>query len=228
MVKNILKNLFKKKKISDNPLKFQSWDDISIKQYEDIVNISNNEDLSTFEKNVKIISLLWNRTEEEIMNEDIEVIQKANKYTTFLNDFDFNNKKKPKTITINGMKCTLKYNIKDMTYAQFVDFQIFYQMGMAEHMQNILSTIIIPDGKKYGEGYDIDEFTNAIYNEMSITTAQSLLFFFAKSLVHSYNSSRTYLISQMKKMMKKEKNPKLKEKIQTTIQLLSGSTASEK
>lgn len=214
----------RKKNDSLNPLKHKSWDDISIKLYDEIVNINNNNEMTDFEKNVKILSLLMEKKEDDIMNENINNISDIVKYTSFLSDFNFNKDKKPKHLIINGMKCTIKYDIKDMTYAQFTDFQTFYKMGISEHMQNILSTLIVPDGHKYGENYDIDEFTNAIYNELSITNAQTLLFFFLKNSVYLFNSSKTYLISQMKKMLKKENNPQVREKITQTLALLSGYT----
>ena len=214
----------RKKNDSLNPLKYKSWDDISIKLYDEIVNINNNNEMTDFEKNVKILSLLMEKKEDDIMNENINNISDIVKYTSFLSDFNFNKDKKPKHLIINGMKCTIKYDIKDMTYAQFTDFQTFYKMGINEHMQNILSTLIVPDNHKYGEKYDIDEFTNAIYNELSITNAQTLLFFFLKNSVYLFNSSKTYLISQMKKMLKKENNPQVREKIIQTLALLSGYT----
>lgn len=220
---NIIKKIFGKRK-SDNPLKYQDWSQISISQYDTIVSITRDESLSEFEKNVKILAMLLDKTEEEVMNIPITEIEEINRYTSFLSDFKFDKKKRPKTLTINGVECEINYNIKDMVYAQFVDFQTYYQMGVDEHIQHILSTVIIPKGKRYGEGYNVDEHIDAIYNEMPITTSQSVMFFFAKKLVSSYKSTKTSLISMTKKMLKKEKNPQMKKKLEEALNLLYGST----
>lgn len=214
---------FRKKKFK-SPLKYNSWDEISIKMYDDIVKTTRDESLSEFEKNVKILALLWDKSEDEIMNMNITDIEETNKYTSFLSDFKFDNKKRPKTLMIGDTECEINYDLKEMCYAQFVDFQTYYQMGVDEHIQHILSTVIIPKGKRYGEGYNVDEHIDAIYNEMPITTSQSVLFFFVRRLVSSYKSSRTSLISMMKKMMKKEKNPQMKKKLEEIQSLLYGST----
>lgn len=214
----------RKKKDNKNPLKYKCWSDISIKLYDEIVKTLKDEELSTFNKNVRILSLLTDKSDDEILNMNIDDVQYLTTYTNFLSDFNFEKKKEPKTIIINNLPCTINYDLKKFTYSQFVDFQIFYQQGVEKYMQNILSTIIIPDNHNYGEKYDIQEFTEKIYSEMSITDAQTVMFFFAKSLVRSFNNTRIYLESTMKKMMKEAKTEEEKKNIQKAMELLDGFT----
>lgn len=217
-----IKNIFKRKKKEINPLLYKSWEEVPIKIYDKIVEVSNDEDLSPMQKNIEIISLLSNIPSDEIWNMDINEVKKLSIKASFINEFDFDKNKKPKSVTINNMKCTIKYNLNDFSFAQFQDFQTFYQMGTDKYMQNILATIIIPDGKKYGDGYDLDEFTECLYNEMSITDSQRVMFFFTKSLLLSLNHTRTYLISQMKKEVTKMENSEKKKELLKQIHHLTG------
>lgn len=217
-----IKNLFKRKKKETNPLLYNSWESVPLKVYDEIVKVTNNEDLSPMQKNIEVISLLSNIPSEEIWNMDINKVKKLSIKASFINEFDFDRNNKPKSLTINNMKCTIKYNLNDFSFAQFQDFQTFYQMGTDKYLQNILATIIIPDGKKYGDGYDLDEFTEHLYNEISITDAQTVMFFFTKSLLHSLDHTRTYLISQMKKEVKKMENSEKKKELMKQIKHITG------
>lgn len=217
-----IKNIFKRKKKETNPLLYKSWEEVPLKVYDEIVKVTNNEDLSPMQKNIEVISLLSNIPSEEIWNMDINKVKKLSIKASFINEFDFDRNNKPKSLTINNMKCTIKYNLNDFSFAQFQDFQTFYQMGTDKYMQNILATIIIPDGKKYGDGYDLDEFTEHLYNEISITDAQTVMFFFTKSLLHSLDHTRTYLISQMKKEVKKMENSEKKKELMKQIKYITG------
>lgn len=217
-----ISNLFHKKKDNDIELKYKSWEEIPMSVYDKIVKVSNDEDLSPMQINVEILSLLSEISVSEIWNMDINEVKKLSIKASFINKFDFDKNKKPKSVTINNMKCTIKYNLNDFSFAQFQDFQTFYQMGTDKYLQNILATIIIPDGKKYGDGYDLDEFTECLYNEMSITDSQRVMFFFTKSLLLSLNHTRTYLISQMKKEVTKMENSEKKKELLKQIKHLTG------
>lgn len=216
-----IKNIFKRKK-EEKLLLYNSWESVPLKVYDEIVKVTNNEDLSPMQKNIEVISLLSNIPSEEIWNMDINKVKKLSIKASFINEFDFDRNNKPKSLTINNMKCTIKYNLNDFSFAQFQDFQTFYQMGTDKYMHNILATIIIPDGKKYGDGYDLDEFTEHLYNEISITDAQTVMFFFTKSLLHSLDHTRTYLISQMKKEVKKMENSEKKKELMKQIKHITG------
>lgn len=215
----------RRNKKENNTLLYNSWNDISIKKYDEIVNIAKDDGLSTMQKNIEFLSILTNKSSDEIWNMNMEDVKQLSMKASFLNDFNFDKDKKPKSIIINGMKCTIKYNLNDFSFAQFQDFQTFYQKGTENHLQHILATIIIPDEKKYGDGYDLDEFTEHLYNELPITDAQSIMFFFIISLVRSLNHTKTFLISQMKKEVKKMKNKEKKKELMERINHITGTIA---
>ena len=96
-----------------------------------------------------------------------------------------------------------------MTVAQYVDFQTYWLQrdNMKNIIGNLLAIFIIPKGKKYNEGYDINQVVNDIMNNIDIMTAEEILFFFLSSYLISIKITLNYLNLKMKmiKIMKKDK-----------------------
>ena len=71
--------------------------------------------------------------------------------------------KAPETeYTIAGDKYTVQLNIRQMTAAQYIDFQNFYK-DYQKNFKYIFLCFLIPKGKKYNEGYDLIELADKLY-----------------------------------------------------------------
>lgn len=172
------------------------WSDVTIQEYFDIVEISQDEGIDELSRDVEVIAILCGVAPEDIWNLPVTEVGELRRQINWLASFDFDKKEKHfKTINIAGEECTALYNTTNMTYAQFVDFQTAWKNGVdsADNMALVLSSLITPKGKKYNDGYDLDELREAIKNNMPITTAQSICFFFLKQSVNSYNFMMLYL-----------------------------------
>lgn len=206
-------------------LKYKSWENISISLYKKIASALT-EDVSEIEKEMSLIALLMDEDEDRVWSYSIPEVQHLISELSFIGDFNFDKKFHAKHISLNGQKFDVSVDMTKFTVAQYVDFQNFWSMrDNIEHMHQLLSTMLIPHGCSYNEGYDILEVQDIILNHCPITLANSLLFFYLLECKRSIIAFQIVSSYQLKKMMKKNKNPEMLKKMkqaQALIQSLDG------
>jgi len=200
----------------------KSWRDISINEYYQLKEISDDNSMEEYEKEVAIIAFLYNMTEDEVWNLNINDFNKLQVEKTWIYDFDFDKKKNFKKIEIKGNKYDVNIDIQKMNVAQYIDFQTYWSQrdNMKNIIGNLLSIFIIPKGKKYNEGYDINEVIADIKDNIDIMTAQEILFFFLSSYLISIQIILNYLKWKIKRMKRKEKNKEEMEKLEKEVKRL--------
>ena len=154
------------------------WSDITIAEYERIVYIINSTD-DEIERLTGVISVLSGVDEDEIADMPIADIARIGQKLDFLNSFDFNKNATYKTLVIDGE--TLVLAVKDMSVAQYVDFQATWSADTKD-LARIISICYVPKGKTYNKDYDIEELIDKIRNNVSIDKANSIGFFLLKKL----------------------------------------------
>lgn len=154
------------------------WSDITIAEYERIVDIIKCTD-DEIERLTGVISVLGGVDEDEIADMPIAEIAKIGQKLDFLNSFDFNKNATYKSLVIDGE--TLVLAVKDMSVAQYVDFQATWS-AETKDLARIISICYVPKGKKYNQDYDIEELIKKIRNNVSIDKANSIGFFLLKKL----------------------------------------------
>ena len=152
------------------------WSDITIAEYERIVDIIKGTD-DERERLTGVISVLSGVDEDEIADMPIAEIARIGKKLDFLNSFDFNKNATYKSLVIDGE--TLVLSTKNMTVAQYVDFQASWSADTKD-LARIISICYVPKGKKYNQDYDIEELIKKIRNNVSIDKANSIGFFLLK------------------------------------------------
>lgn len=156
----------------------QKWSDISIAEYESIVDIINSTD-DEIERLTGVISVLSGVDENDIADMPIAEIARIGQKLDFLNSFDFNRNATYKSLVIDGE--TLVLAVKDMSVAQYVDFQATWS-AESKDLARIISICYVPKGKTYNKDYDIEELIEKIRNNVSIDKANSIGFFLLKRL----------------------------------------------
>lgn len=154
------------------------WSDVTIGEYERIVDIIKGTD-DEIERLTGVISVLSGIDENEIADMPIAEIAKIGKKLDFLNSFDFNKNATYKSLVIDGE--TLVLAVKDMSVAQYVDFQATWS-AESKDLARIISICYVPKGKTYNKDYDIEELIEKIRNNVSIDKANSIGFFLLKKL----------------------------------------------
>lgn len=188
-----------------------NWNDISIKQYNDIKNLYLDTELSDEDRLILQINILFN----------VDALKlKTSELHKYINDMKFLGEKVPKMKIKNEYKLgenvyTLKKELKDVTVAQWIDWQNFLKDGSdTDNYANLLSIFFFPKGEtEYGENYDIEQVRSDINNHLSIAEAMSISSFFLTyrkislllSLLYTRKQTlKTPLTKEQKKKVKKE------------------------
>lgn len=167
------------------------WSDITIAEYERIVDIIKGTD-DEIERLTGVISVLSGVDEDEIEDMPIAEIARIGQKLDFLNSFDFNKNATYKSLVIDGE--TLVLAVKDMSVAQYVDFQATWS-AETKDLARIISICYVPKGKKYNQDYDIEELIKKIRNNVSIDKANSIGFFLLKKLNGLTNFTVRFLVA---------------------------------
>lgn len=167
---------------------------------------------------VNILSILYDMSEDEILELPIPEYKKLVVGSSFLTTPPTPYDKIPDTIIINKKKYSVIKDIKKMSAGQYIDYQNYIKDKSPKMLPFLLSCFLIPNGKKYGDG--LEEVLEDI-NNLSILDAISLSAFFLKKWESLTKATLIYLIWRMKWMMKKEKNPIVKEQMKIAVQKLT-------
>ena len=194
-----------------------NWNDISIKQYNDIKNLYLDTDLSDEDRLILQIRILF----------DVDPLKlKTTELHKYVNEMKFLGEKVPKMKIKNEYKLggnvyTLKKELKDVTVAQWIDWQNFLKDGGGDtdNYSNLLSIFFFPKGEtEYGENYDIEQVRQDINNHLSIAEAMSISSFF---LTYRKALSIRFLLYTRRETLKapltKEQKKKVKKEMRKLI-----------
>ena len=153
-----------------------NWNDISIKQYNDIKNLYLDPDLSDEDRLILQINIIFG----------VDALKlKTSELHKYVKEMKFLGEKVPKMKIKNEYQLgnnvyTLRKDLRNLTVAQWLDFQNFLKDGSdTDNFPNLLSVFFFPKGEtEYGENYDIEEVRQDINNHLSIAEAMSISSFF--------------------------------------------------
>ena len=201
-------------------LKYKNWKEININTFKKLqmelkdVVLTDDATLNNINNNIAMLSVLCD------VDEDTIVSLSTSEYVRLVNECDFlidmPKVKITDKYTINNKEYEVFLSLRNMTVAQYVDFQTFYK-EQDKYYKELLACFLIPKGMKYGEGYDITEVANNIGEHLSIVDANSILFFFTLLYQSLTKVTLNYSIRNMKKVMRKEKNKEQREKMEQAI-----------
>ena len=193
-----------------------NWTDISINQYNNIKDLYLDTELSDEDRLILQINILFG----------VDALKlKTTELHKYINDMKFLGEKVPKMKIKNEYKLggnvyTLKKDLRDVTVAQWLDFQNFLKDGSdTDNYANLLSIFFFPKGEtEYGDGYDIEQVRQDINNHLSIAEASSISSFF---LLWRKISLRLFLLYTKKQTLKapltKEQKKKVKKEFRKLI-----------
>ena len=153
-----------------------NWTELSLKKYNEIKDLYLDTELSDEDRLILQINILFN----------VDALKlKTTELHKYVNEMKFLGEKVPKMKIKNEYKLggnvyTLKKELKDVTVAQWIDFQNFLKDGSdTDNYANLLSIFFFPKGEtEYGENYDIEQVRSDINNYLSIAEAMSISSFF--------------------------------------------------
>lgn len=175
-----------------------SWDDISLNQFIELTRLQSEfTDSEKFANEVLVY----------LYDEDPQQIP----YTLYLAQINglnqFFNKpisrlkvSKDATYNINGTTYQLDISPNNFTTAQYIDFTNFAKD--ATNLVNTLTTVLIPQGHKYNDGYDVEKVRQDI-GSMPCSHALGIVGFFVN---WSKRSIRTFLHFLTHRIRRTKKN----------------------
>ena len=186
----------------------KSWKDVTIDEYFDLCERLSDDTLTDYEKIIIKISFITGKNEDEIWNLSWSDFRSLQVEALWMDEFQLKENVKFKSIEINGEKYSIDTNLQNFTVAQYIDFQTFFPKRKTNErvIGNILACFIIPKGKKYAEGYNIQELVENINSNLDIMTANEIMFFFLKQYLISIRATANYFNWILKRMKKKSKN----------------------
>ena len=193
-----------------------NWTDITIKQYNEIKDLYLDVDLSDEDRLILQINILFG----------VDALKlKTTELHKYVNEMKFLGEKVPKMKIKNEYKLggnvyTLKKELKDVTVAQWIDWQNFLKDGSdTDNYSNLLSVFFFPKGEtEYGDNYDIEQVRSDINNHHSIAEAMSISSFF---LLYQKMSLLRFILYTRKQTLKapltKEERKKVKKEFRKLI-----------
>ena len=194
-----------------------NWNDISIKQYNDIKNLYLDTELSDEDRLILQINILFG----------VDALKlKTTELHKYVNEMKFLATKPPKMklkkeYQLGNNVYTLKKDLRDVRVAQWIDWQNFLKDGGGDtdNYANLLSVFFFPKGEtEYGENYDIEEVRFDINNHLSIAEALSISSFF---LTYRKTLLLLFLLSTKRQTLKapltKEEKKKVKKEMRKLI-----------
>ena len=202
-------------KIIDN------YRNLPVGKWLEILELSRDENVDALEQQVKTIAILTGLTDDEVLDLPIMEYKSLAAKTMFL-EKDYDGKLQiAKSYGLNGMELIPVKDFSKITTAQYVDYQTFSKEGDMYLVQT-LSTLLVPKGKKYNDGCDMDAVQQAIRDNLSVADVVSLYAFFLTKWVKSIKDSQTYLDKEIKKIPNKSMREKLMKQVQEMRSKING------
>lgn len=202
-----------------------NYKDLTIAKYQELYSVDW-ENMEEIDRQVTIISILSDKTEDEVLALPLAEYSKMAAQTEFLAKEPNVKNRTPNKVKINGKEYEVLKDVKDMTAGQYIDYQQYLSLNdITKYLPYLLSCFIIPKGKKYGE-YNVDVVINDIRNNMSVEEALNIAGFFMKKFRTSIEGMLLYLGWKMKMAKRKTKDETVKNKLETArkrLQLLYNS-----
>lgn len=137
-----------------------SWNEITVNEF---------IQLQTIEDEIELFEILTNLESLEGISE-LDLISIKNEFK-FIQKSPIVNSKD--NIIINGELYNVITTYDKILTSQFIDLQLYLNKPI-DNIHNILSIILIPNGKQYNTDYDIKELSNNILYKLNIEDAYGI------------------------------------------------------
>lgn len=188
-----------------------SWDDITLKTFYDILDISNDSTIDIYTRECKIISAVTGESLFTIQHLDLQ------SYTVLSSKLKFLSTPVPQrmpedTVTLNSTTYIVDKFVKDITAQQYLDYKVRgndKSVSKAQLTAGLISCFLHPKGSAYNDGtYDIDKVIDDIMNFMTVPEVTALSTFFMiqyKALSKALVQYSIRLIKKSKEIPKQDK-----------------------
>lgn len=147
------------------------WNDLTIGQYERICSIFK-EDIDDEEKMIGVVTVVYGITEDEVMRQPLTKTREMIASVEGLKTSPDHVRTK-KRYRLKGKLYNVCLDADKITTAQYIDYQT-YSKDLERNIAEVLSVVLIPRGKRYGEGYDVAKLIGDIRESFPLGDALSI------------------------------------------------------
>lgn len=198
-----------------------NYRNLPIGKYLEICELARDENVDALEQQVKTISILTGLSEDDVLALPLVEYKELAGKTMFLEKQYDGKLQVAKSYGLNGMELIPVKDISKISVAQYVDYQTFSKEG-DKCIVETLSTLLIPKGKKYNDGYEIADVHKAIRENLSVADVLSLSAFFLTKWVKSIKDSQTFLEKEIQRIPDKKMREHFKKRMQEIHSMLNG------
>ena len=181
-----------------------NWNDLNLNMFTRLALI----------KDGTMLDLITAITGEDAGNLPLNELESWNNKLAFL-DEPYKPSNPKKEYILNGITYIPVLNTKDILVNQFIDFQEFIKEP-DKHIANLAAIFFIRKGCKYGDRDPIEE-AKFLGEYLSITDYKDVFNFFLKAWRQYTNNTQAYLMSNLRKTLKKTKDKTMRIKILRTM-----------
>lgn len=194
-------------------MQITNYRNLPIGKYLDICRIAKDETLEEIDRQVKVVSILNDMAEDDVLNLPLPEFTELSKGTMFLRvESKEDHSKIADSYQIDGLTLIPLRDISKITTAQYIDF-ITFAKEPELNIVELLSCFLVPKGMKYNQGYDIAEVQRAIRKNLSVHDTLSLSAFFLTQLTGSIKDSLIFSRRKAKRLKNKEKREMIMENL---------------
>lgn len=200
-----------------------SWNEVTLKQFDKLLEISNNKDLTIAEREIRLIATLTNT--------DISVIQNldAPSFQNISNNLSFLNTKPEKRVPVDSFVLNGKDYHADLapaswTAGQFLDYKVLAGEDIDKKAARLIACFVYPEGAAYNDGsYDVEDVVNDINEYMTVSEVTGFTDFFMLQYVAYAKALLAYSERKIKrsKAISKQDKKKILEQMSKSKDLIS-------
>lgn len=190
-----------------------NYNNLSIGKYIEITRIVRDENLPEVDRQVRMLSVLSGRTEDDILNAPITDFAELSRTARFLERPPETKPEARDVYELGDFRLVPLKDVRKMTTAQYIDFQTFGREA-DKNIVEMLSCLLVPEGMRYNDGYDVVEVQAAIRERMDCVSALGVYAFFFESL---RTSMRGILTSCRRAARKAEMAPETRKRLSREI-----------
>ena len=206
-------------------MKIKSYEDLTLEKWQALRSIDWNENIDDVERQAGIIGVLCDLSVAEVMRTPLAEYKECVMAAEFLKETPrVRSISSVRGLAVGGFNLYAPASFKDITVAQFVDFQTF--AGEEGKEAELLSVFLIPNGCEYCEGYDVSAVQDAIRREVSVQMFVDLSAFFLKKLLQLTADSLAFSEEAVARMPEGEDKARMQAKIQRAMKFVEDLTGS--
>lgn len=194
---------------------YKGWNDMPLSVWQKEQGILKDKDTDTVDKNVQLVALMYGISEDEAYNTELNEFSQMLDNISWLSNIPSVPSVAP-AYNLNGTTYIVTLNPNKVTTAQYIDFKSF-DANDPSTVHLILSTVMVPSGHSYNDGYEIETVQQDILDYLRVPHALSIVRFFFQYYKGLILSSLQSLTKNLKKEARRTKDMEKRNKLQIQI-----------